>query len=225
MYENSNILAVIPARGGSKRIPGKNVKILGDKPLISWTIEAAQQSSFIDKLILSTDDASIAEIAMEYGCEVPFMRPRNLATDDARSEEVAFHALEALGDEYYDYMILLQPTSPFRSSEDIDRAVEVCLSEGYSSLVSTRSVRENPSWMYTSDGRKLLSLAEHLEHIVHRPWQILNGAIYLFNVLWFMKSKTFIDDQTYLYPMPWERSVDVDTAEDWAWAEFLKRHL
>lgn len=221
MYEDKRILAIIPARGGSKRIPGKNVKILGDKPLIAWTVEAARRSAYIDRLILSSDDNAIAKVALEHGCEVPFMRPESLATDTATSADVVLHALNFLGDDLFDYVILLQPTSPFRSCEDVDGAIKTCLSGGYSSLVSTRPVRENPSWMYSQEGEVLAFLSECLGDAASLRWQILNGAIYVFDVRWFLSNRAFMDEKTRLYPMPWERSVDIDTMEDWAWAEFL----
>ncbi len=221
MYNNKKILAIVPARGGSKRIPYKNVKILKDKPLIAWTIEAAKKSACIDRLVLSSDDESIAKVAATYGCEIPFMRPDSLATDDATSADVVLHTLETLGKDLFDYVILLQPTSPFRSCEDIDGAIKACLSGNFSSLVSTRPVRENPSWMYCNNEDKLISVAEYLGSFAPSSWQILNGAIYVFHVQWFLKNISFMDDKTCLYPMPWERSVDIDTTEDWQWAEFL----
>jgi len=221
LYEDKRVLAIIPARGGSKRIPGKNVKILGDKPLIAWTVESARRSAYIDRLILSSDDNTIAKVALEHGCEVPFMRPESLATDTATSAEVVLHALNFLGDDLFDYVILLQPTSPFRSFEDVDGAIKACLSGGYSSLVSTRPVRENPSWMYYQEGEALTSLSERLGDVASLRWQVLNGAIYVFDVRWFLRNRAFMDDKTRLYPMSWDRSVDIDTIEDWAWAEFL----
>ncbi|SMG16905.1 acylneuraminate cytidylyltransferase family protein [Dethiosulfovibrio salsuginis] len=221
MYEDKRVLAIIPARGGSKRIPGKNVKILGDKPLIAWTVEAAKKSAYIDRLILSSDDNAIAKVAQEHGCDVPFMRPDSLATDTATSADVVIHALNFLGDGLFDYVILLQPTSPFRSCEDVDGAIKGCLSGGFSSLISTRPVRENPSWMYSQEGEVLSSLSERLGEAASLRWQILNGAIYVFDVRWFLRNRAFMDEKTRLYSMPWERSVDIDTMEDWAWAEFL----
>ena len=126
MIGDKSVLALIPARGGSKGVPGKNIRPAGGKPLIAWTIEAAKCSRYIDRLILSTDDPAIVAVAKQFGCDVPFMRPAELATDQADSMVVVRHALQAIG-ERYDYLVLLQPTSPLRIAADIDAAVERCL--------------------------------------------------------------------------------------------------
>ena len=129
MINNKRVVAIIPARGGSKRLPRKNVLPLAGKPLIVWSIEAALASVYIDKTIVSTDDAEIAEISRIAGASVPFMRPPELASDTATSADVVMHALDYLdsqNDHYY-YSVLLQPTSPLRTNTDIDAALELCI--------------------------------------------------------------------------------------------------
>src|SRR5262245_25182815 len=125
MIDAKRVLGLITARGGSKGVPRKNVRPLGGKPLLAWTIEAARNAPVIDRLILSSDDAEIIEVARAWGCEVPFVRPPELATDTADSVEVVRHALSTLGEDY-DYVVLLQPTSPLRTGEDIENCVRLC---------------------------------------------------------------------------------------------------
>jgi CMP-N-acetylneuraminic acid synthetase len=148
MYKKKKILAIIPARGGSKGLPGKNIRKLLGKPLIAWTIEQAKASRYIDKIIVSTDDKKIAQIARKFGAEVPFLRPRHLATDSASSVDVVLHVLNFLAEEgdKYDYIALLEPTSPLRRAGDIDEGIaKLVSSPGALSLVSVGEVHlEHP---------------------------------------------------------------------------------
>ena len=139
MINGQSILAIIPARRGSKRLPGKNIKILGDKPLIAWTIEAAKNSQYIDHIIVSTDSDKIAKVAKNWGVAVPFERPSYLSTDEASSEDVIVHTLNWIEENegiLFDYFILLQPTSPLRQTKDIDQALELMEKKNASSVVS-----------------------------------------------------------------------------------------
>jgi CMP-N,N'-diacetyllegionaminic acid synthase len=119
MFEGKTILAIVPARGGSKGVPRKNIRLLAGKPLIAWTIDEAKKSRYIDRLILSSEDDEIIEVAREFGCEIPFKRPDELAQDDTPGIESVIHAINTL-EEKYDFVVLLQPTSPLRTVEDID---------------------------------------------------------------------------------------------------------
>ena len=150
MYNNKEVLAIIPARGGSKRLPGKNIKDLNGKPLIAWTIDAALRSKYIDKSVVSTDDEIIAEISQKYGAEVPFIRPKELATDTASSIDVILHAINfyKTKGEPFEYVILLQPTSPLRTTEDIDHAFEM-LNEETKAIVSVCETEHPPLWSNT----------------------------------------------------------------------------
>ena len=118
---DKKVLAIIPARGGSKRLPRKNILPLGGKPLLGWTIDAANQCEHIDRVIVSTEDAEIAEVSKKFGCEIPFYRPHELSTDETTTLDVVLHLLDELekADEHYDYVVLLQPTSPLRTAEHI----------------------------------------------------------------------------------------------------------
>lgn len=218
MYSNKKILAVIPARGGSKRLPGKNIMILGNKPLIAWTIEAAQKSGSIDRIILSSDDQEIISVAKEYGCEVPFVRPSYLASDGATSEDVLEHAITAI-DQEYDYVVLLQPTSPFRTTGDIDTAVRMCIDNQAPSVESLIKVSENPEWMFclNEDG----TMTNACKEVIDSEKYILNGAVYVIKTELFMKNKKIRYPESLSYIMPKERSVDIDTRDDFEYAEFL----
>ena len=154
MIEGRSILAVIPARGTSRGLPGKNTLLAGGKPVIAWSIEAAQASRYVDRVILSSEDEEIMEMARQWNCEVPFARPPELATDAARIEDALLHALDTIV-ETYDYLVLLQPTSPLRSAEDIDRCLEICQRTGAPACVSVSEPRRSPYWMYRveDDGR------------------------------------------------------------------------
>ena len=164
-------------------MPGKNIRGAGGKPLIAWTIEAAKASRYVDRLILSTDDPSIAAVARQFGCEVPFMRPAELATDKADSMAVVRHALESLP-ERYDYLLLLQPTSPLRGAADIDAAFEHFVESGAKTCVSVCEPDKHPYWMVTMAAD---STVRHLfppEQVPTRrqdapPIFALNGAIYI----------------------------------------------
>jgi len=214
------ILGIIPARGGSKRIPGKNVKPLGGKPLIAWTVECALKSRYMDRLILSSEDDEIIKVALALGCEVPFVRPMHLATDEARSSDVVLHAIEEIGGGY-DYLVLLQPTSPFRSWEDIDGAISLCVDSQAPSVVSVREARERPDWMCVLDPRGRMSFPYNRGGEPLRRVHILNGAVYVVNCRWFLDNMTFMSESTRAFEMPWWRSVDIDTMEDWLLAEFM----
>lgn len=223
MIDGKRVLAIIPARGGSKGVPGKNIKLLGDKPLIAWTIERAKRSKYIDRLIISTDDQEIAEVAKRYGCEVPFIRPATLAQDDTPGVLPVLHALEQV--QGYDYVLLLQPTSPLRETADMDACMEHCFQHGAKSCVSVTEPDKSPYWMYTmGDEAKLEPLLER--PLITRRQElpsayVLNGALYFCESLWLQNNQRLIGEDTIGYVMPKERSWDIDTLEDFTICEYL----
>ncbi|MFZ3122402.1 MAG: acylneuraminate cytidylyltransferase family protein [Thermodesulfovibrionales bacterium] len=224
-YKKLKVLGIIPARGGSKGMPKKNIRHLLNKPLIVWTIEQALKSKYIDRVIVSTDDPAIAKISRKHGADVPFMRPAELATDKAKSIGAVFHALLSLP-EKYDYVVLLQPTSPLRTADDIDACVKLCMSKGGNSCVSVTESEKNPHWMYSlnKNGRmhKLIQTEKTIDRRQDLPKvYALNGAIYVAQVDWLLNNKAFVTDETYAYIMPKERSVDIDNDLDFRFAEFL----
>ena len=223
------VLALVPARIGSKRLPKKNIKTLFGKPLIAWTIEAAKKSKYIDEIVVSTDDAEIAKIAKKYGAEIPFIRPAEISGDDALSIDVAIHALSHLPK--FDWLVFLQPTSPLRSVIDIDNIFEFCQNYKASSAVSVYKLDSHDSDL-TLDPNLIYQIDKdfRLNYVVKSFFDenskkdlsnmhSLNGSIYLAKTDWLTKHKTFIDKDTIGFVMPKKRSVDIDTIEDWNFVE------
>ena len=217
-------LGLIPARGGSKGIPRKNIKDLAGKPLIAWTIEAAQRSSFLENVVVSTDDAEIAEVAKAHGASVPFLRPAKFAADESPGIDPVIHAIEMMPG--FDYVVLLQPTSPLRSTEDIDKAINHCLTLGSPSCVSVVETATHPFLCYSVDDKFQLSPAfsEGLKYTRRQDmpsYYMLNGAIYVAKVDFILKNRSFIGPETIGYTMPDRRSIDIDNELDFEWANFL----
>jgi CMP-N,N'-diacetyllegionaminic acid synthase len=227
------ILGVVTARGGSKGIPGKNLKPLAGKPLLAYTIDAAQQAGVFDRLILSTDDTAIAAYARSLGCEVPFMRPAELARDETIHFEVMKHAVEWMRDHARyepDLVMILQPTSPLRCADDIRRSVDLIASTKADSVVSVSEVpaHYNPmrTLRVTSDGLATLFVTgEAVRRRINRRQDMpaawtMNGAIYLFRThVLFAAEPSLYGDRTAAYVMPAERGISIDDLEDWASAE------
>ncbi|CUH82399.1 cytidylyltransferase domain-containing protein [Tropicibacter naphthalenivorans] len=223
------VLAVITARGGSKGVPRKNVRPLGGVPLIAWTVRAALEASCVARVIVSTDDAEIAEAARDAGADVPFMRPADLASDTATSVDVMVHALEAVPG--YDRAVLLQPTSPFRTGADLDAGFALWqASPGAGGCVSVCEAAESPWLMYGSDA------AGRLNRLLPEPPNgtrrqdlpkalVLNGAFYFVDVARFLAERRFLFADSLGFEMPVARSVDIDTAADFAEAESLLAHM
>jgi len=212
------VLALVTARGGSKGVPGKNVMPVGGKPLIAWTLDAARGSRYVDRLVLSSDDAGIIGVAREHGCDAPFIRSAALATDSASSIDVVLDALERLPG--YDVIVLLQPTSPLRSTGDIDATLERLVSTGAPACVTVRPAEEHPYWTFKvgPDGR-LSRFAEPAAGLPLRrqdlpPAWCLNGAVYAARTPWFRIERSFLSPATVAQPMPAERSIDIDTPAD-----------
>lgn len=212
------MLGLITARGGSKGVPGKNIYVVNGRPLIQWSIEAARASRYLDRLILSSDDSEIIDVAKRVGCEVPFRRDAALAGDDASSIDVVADALMRLPG--YDIVVLLQPTSPLRTTADIDGAIELLVSSGAGSCVTVCRAAEHPYWMFRvgEDGR-LSRFMDPPGGMPQRrqdlpPAWSLNGAVYVARCDWLLQNRTFLSSTTVGYPMPAERSLDIDTFED-----------
>ncbi|MFA7238472.1 MAG: acylneuraminate cytidylyltransferase family protein [Sulfuricellaceae bacterium] len=222
MINGKSVLAIIPARGGSKGVPRKNVRDLAGKPLIAWTIEAARKSAYIDRLVLSSDDPEIIEVARSWGCEAPFVRPAHLARDATPGIDPVLHALTELPG--YDYVVLLQPTSPLRTEEDIDGCITRCEEKMASSCVSVTEPAHHPQWMFTlDDAEALLPISE--QRGVRRQdlpaVYALNGAVYVARTTWLVEIKNFLGEGTHGFVMPLSRSIDIDTEQDIAFATCL----
>jgi CMP-N,N'-diacetyllegionaminic acid synthase len=223
MIGDASVLALVVARGGSKGLPSKNIRMLCGKPLIAWSIEAARQSRYIDRLILSSDDPEIIDTARQWGCEVPFVRPTELATDDASSIDVVRHAVSALV-EQYDYVVLLQPTSPLRTSVDIDDCIKLCTVRASTTCVTVCEVDKSPYWMFKLDASQALkplfpaSEMPQNRQAAPKVYQ-LNGAVYIARTGHIMAGGTFVAADTVAYVMGRDRSIDIDTKEDFAAVE------
>ena len=224
MYDGASILAVITARGGSKGLPGKNLRLAGGKPLIAWTIEQGSGSKFIDRLVLSSEDEEIIAVARNLGCEAPFVRPDALARDDVSAVEPVIHASRTLSG--YDMVVLLQPTCPLRTSEDIDGCIRHCVDNNAPACISVARSAKSPYWMYSidSNGRMVPLLDAPREKNQRQDWPavyVINGAVYVARTQWLYEQKSFLSDQTLAYEMPEERSLDIDTEHDLEYFEFL----
>jgi N-acylneuraminate cytidylyltransferase len=217
MIGKQTLLGIIPARGGSKGIPRKNIRLVKGKPLIVWTIEQAKRSKFLDRVVLSSDDSEIMDIAVNCGCEVPFRRPSELAADDTPGIMPVLHAIENLPG--YDYVVLLQPTSPLRSAEDIDNCISLCVERGAPACVSVTRCAENPYLMYWREqDLRLNPLITNSGRITCRQ-QVpevfrLNGAVYVARSNWLKKTGSFVTPETIGYEIPANRSLDIDTEAD-----------
>jgi CMP-N,N'-diacetyllegionaminic acid synthase len=228
MIENKTVLAIIPARGGSKGVPRKNIRELSGKPLIAWTIEEAKKSKYIDRLILSSEDAEIIAIAKQWDCEVPFVRPQELAQDETPGIDPVIHAIETL-QEKYDYVVLLQATSPLRSVEDIDGCLSLMIQEGATSCVSVTEPDKSPYWMY-----RMVQSSHTLEPLIVQEIETnrrqdlpkvyaLNGAVYVNKCSVLLKTKRFVSDETIGYIMSKEHSLDIDTELDFKFLNYLNK--
>jgi N-acylneuraminate cytidylyltransferase len=225
MISGRSVLAIIPARGGSKGVPRKNIRKVGGKPLIAWSIEEARKSQYIDRLILSSEDEEIIEIARRWGCEVPFIRPVELAQDETPGIAPILHALDALP-QRYDIVVLLQPTSPLRNTEDIDGCIAHLVAQNATSCVSVTEPDKSPYWMYRFDKNTFLKPLFGEQTYTSRQQlpkvYALNGAVYVAECSWLIHSKGFISHSTVGYIMPKERSLDIDTEHDLRICEILR---
>lgn len=217
------ILAIIPARGGSKGVPGKNIKILGDVPLIAYSINQANESQLITKTIVSTDDESIIKVAKKYHAEIPFVRPIELASDAASSISVVQHAIAFFEDnnEFFDAVCLLQPTSPFRAKGFIDKAISTFVNTDCDALVSVLKVPHefNPHWVFEVNDSNCLQIATGEKEIIKRRQDLPNaffrdGSIYLTKVETIKKGSFYGEKLTYIESNP-DLYVNIDTHEDW----------
>ena len=220
---STSILGLIPARGGSKGIPRKNIKLIAGKPLIAWTIEAALHCGALAAVVVSTDDEEIAEVARRHGADVPFMRPAELAQDDTPGVDPVLHALEMLPD--HDTVVLLQPTSPLRTTADIDACIEQARRLRSPCMVSVSEPQQHPYWMYRLDADQRLRTLLDVPHVTRRqdlpPVYAANGALYYADAAWLRTRRTFITTETAAYVMPAQRAVDLDAPLDWKLAELL----
>jgi len=228
------ILGVIPARGGSKGVPRKNIRPLAGKPLIAYTIEAALSSHVLDDVVVGTEDPEIAKVAQQYGAQVPFMRPAELASDQAQTHPVVVHCLEFMENHTgkpYDIIVLLQPTTPMRTAQDIQDGVTLIQSTGADSVVSVTSVEGyHPFRMkrIVGDNQLINLIDQGFEDM--RPRQVLPPVYLRSGDLYIATRATVIDRQTMVGPdsraivIPPQRAINIDTERDFMLAEYILSH-
>ena len=226
MYKNKRILCTINARGGSKGIPGKNIRELGGLPLIAWSIREARRSAYIDRVIVSSDDEAILAVARAHGAETPFVRPAELARDDTPGVDPVLHAVEALKPEAYDYVVLLQPTSPCRTVADVDGAIAQCLDNAWPCLIGVTEMPASPYYAFTMepDGRMAPVIAQQSFHTRRQtlPRTVKpNGAVYVADCAWLAATHSYLTPETRGYEMPRERSWDIDEPLDFDICELI----
>ncbi len=222
------IVCIIPARGGSKGIPGKNIKMFLDKPLIAHTIEQAKNSGLIDRIIVSTEDKKIADISKKYGAEVPFFRPKSLAQDRSSTMDALAHAVARIEKDGYpfDIMILLHATAPLRSVEDINNCIELLFKKKASNVFSVSEAHRNPyfNMIEVVRGRVGLVRTGHFTSRQQAPRIYdMNASIYVWWKDVFMSQKKLFMKNTHIYIMPKERSIDIDSEMDFRIAGFLAK--
>jgi len=228
MYKDKTFLAIIPARGGSKRLPRKNVLDLNGKPLIAWSIEAGLKSKYIDKVVVSSDDEEILIISKQYGADI-IKRPDELANDTASTFDTLKHTIEKLSN--YDYIILLQATSPLRNESHIDEAIELLIYKSADAIVSVCEMDHSPLWSNTLD--ESLSMNRFLrDEVLNKRSQDLeiyyrlNGAIYISEKNKFLEEKSFmLKEKIFAYKMNKKNSIDIDEKIDFQIAEMLINKL
>ena len=225
------MIAIIPARGGSIGVPGKNIKEMNGKPLIWYTINVAKKSKFIDKIIVSTDDNEIAKIAKSYEVEVPFMRPKELARDDSIAIDNYIYTIDRLNKEFnysIGEFIILQPTSPLRTSLDINNAIQIFIEKKADSVISVSEAIHPPIWSKTIDEKGILrdyfdiKIGNKNRQDIEKAY-MPNGAIFIFKYLLIKEKYSYYSDKTYPYIMPLERSIDIDSKLDFEFAEYLMK--
>ena len=232
MYKNKRIMALVPARGGSKGLTGKNIRPLLGKPLISWSIEQGLSSRYLDRVVVSTDAEEIAEVARHSGAEVPFLRPEALASDTAASIDVIVHALdffEAKG-ETFDYLALLEPTSPLREVQDIDVGIKLLIDTSAARAVVSVAKLESghPEFNVVIDSatgciRKMNGGADFrsLRRQELQDVYFLEGSFYMSDIRTLLSRRTFYHELTLAYVVPRWKSLEIDELHDLICAEAL----
>jgi CMP-N,N'-diacetyllegionaminic acid synthase len=235
MICNKLVLAIIPARGGSKGLPGKNILPLAGKPLIAWTIEAAKESRYIDRYIVSTDDDDIANVAKKYGCEVPFKRPSYLATDESPTMDLIEHCIYFFRKNQleFDYLVLLEPTSPLRNADDIDAAIQLLVENRNKadSIVGVSKVEaSHPVFDVSINDNGLIQpfIGESFKLFRRQDIEELfffEGSVYVSDIQILLKEKSFYHNRTLPFVMPRWKSLEVDEMIDLLTAEVIINNI
>ncbi|WP_235610060.1 cytidylyltransferase domain-containing protein [Campylobacter sputorum] len=233
MYKNRTFLAIIPARSGSKGLVGKNIKILCQKPLIAWSIEAGKKSKYLDEIVLSTNSREIAQIANKFGAKTPFLRPENLSQDDSTTFDALKHTIlfykNELGKEF-DYTVLLEPTSPLRTADDIDKAIEILVNSDIAdSIVGVcKTESQHPAFLVKKDDKGFISGYENKDMKVLRRQDIddvyfFEGTIYVSKTDVLLEKKSFYHEKTLGYEVEKFKSLEIDDIDDFIMVEALMK--
>jgi CMP-N,N'-diacetyllegionaminic acid synthase len=230
MHKGKSFLAIIPARGGSKRLPGKNLLYLSGKPLLLWTIECAKKCHYFDKVIVTSDDNRILDIAKKSGVDT-ILRPDKMATDKASSFSAVLHTIDNIQDRF-DYVVLLQPTSPLRMEHHISEAIELLEEKKKAkAIVSVCKTEHSPLWsnILPPDESMKYFLPEKIKHLRSQDLPIhyrINGAIYICETDKLLEEQTFmIKDSIYAYKMERLNSIDIDEKIDFLMANSIMEYL
>ncbi|WP_353106620.1 acylneuraminate cytidylyltransferase family protein [Acetoanaerobium noterae] len=223
------MIAIIPARGGSKGVPKKNIKLIDGKPLIYYTIKAAKESKAVSRIIVSTDCLEIASVAKELGAEVPFLRPEYLATDTSKAIDAYLYTIEKINNDenknINEFMVLL-PTSPFRTSDDIDSAVKIFCDKNADTVISVVEATHPPTWYKKISSVGVLEdFIENADNSLNRQeaqkTYLPNGAIYIFKYDKLKENNSYYNKKTFPYIMSIENSIDIDTFIDFKLAKLI----
>jgi CMP-N,N'-diacetyllegionaminic acid synthase len=231
MLNKMRILAIICARGGSKGVPNKNIRLLNGKPLIAYTIECAKKYTKFDRIIVSTDSPKIAEVAKQYGADVPFLRPKELATDTSPKIPVLQHAVRYLEQEendHYDLIVDLDPTSPLRIVEDIENCVNKMIGKNPNVVFSVTPAHKNPYFNMVEEKDGKVYLCKKLDRPITRRQDAptvyaMNASIYVYKKDFLLNTDSVFSNNTMAVVMPEERSIDIDRPIDFEFVEFLMK--
>ena len=226
MINKKKILCIIPARKGSKGILNKNIKLFNKKPLIYWTIKESLKSKYIDRCIVSTDSEKIKNISIKFGADAPFLRPKKISTDKSDVEEAISYTINKLS-EKFDFIILLQPTSPLRTSKEIDRAIRVFEKKNYFNLVSITKNHNPIEWILTKSKKGKIDFLLNKYRYRRQDGKLLyspTGSIFISKIKYFLRNKTFYTNNTYGFEMDNIKSIDIDSEEDFKLAEIIHKY-
>lgn len=232
MISNKRVIAIIPARGGSKGLPGKNIRPLCGKPLIAWSIERALQSHYVDAVVVTTDSHEIADVALRYGAEVPFLRPAHLASDTASSVDTVLHALDHYRDtlgKTFDYVVLLEPTSPLREVGDIDSMLDKLLAhaDDFDAIVSVGEVHEHPSIMKRLEGNTMQPFYANLAMTSRRqdnvPAYFPYGVAYVVSTDTLYSLRTFYPPRATFFEIKRHQCFEIDDLCDFLVVETMMK--
>ena len=231
MINGKTVIAIIPARGNSKGLPGKNIKLLCGKPLIAWSIEAGLGSKYIDEVMVTTDSEDIANIARQFGASVPFIRPAKLANDTATSMDVIKHALNFYNNKLekkFDYTVLLEPTSPLRVKDDIDNAIEQLLENSQARAIVgiCKTESQNPAFLVKKNTNNFLVGYENMDMKILRRQDVnevyfFEGSVYVSDTVTLLTKNTFYHENTLGYEFSKWQALEIDDLDDFIMVEAL----